>query len=85
MLNRFGSKSALSLLLHISLPFSALFAYDFFAKPLPAGYYTLVVSAQKSGGSPSQTELKVNILTSVDIVNAELIISDVDVGSKTTK
>lgn len=66
-------------------PFSALFAYDFFAKPLPAGYYTLVVSAQKSGGSPFQTELKVNILTSVDIVNAELIISDVDVGSKTTK
>lgn len=64
---------------------SALFAYDFFAKPLPAGYYTLVVSAQKSGGSPFQTELKVNILTSVDIVNAELIISDVDVGSKTTK
>lgn len=64
---------------------SALFAYDFFAKPLPAGYYTLVVSAQKIGGSPFQTELKVNILTSVDIVNAELIISDVDVGSKTTK
>lgn len=70
----------------ISTSSSTLFAYDFFGKPLPTGYYTLVVSAQKAGSSAATTvEIKTNILTSIDIVNAELTISDADVGNKITK
>jgi len=69
---------------------STLFAHDFFEKPLASGFYSLLLTAtpQKSDAryfGNSQVEIKISILTQIDIANAELSIADVDVGSKSIK
>ncbi|KAI2808529.1 proteasome regulatory particle base subunit [Blomia tropicalis] len=69
---------------------STLFAYDFFEKPLPSGFYSLKVNAIPTKSDSrifgnSLVEIKLSILTQVDIVNAELNIADSETGSRSNK
>lgn len=68
--------------------FSTLYAYDFATngKNIPAAEYTLVVNANPQKADAAVlgnvgAELSVRVLTEVELVDAEISIVDVDVGS----
>lgn len=90
MIGRLQRFLCLHFLISILSSNSTLFAHDFFEKPLPSGFYTLLVNANPQKADPrifgnSQVEVKASILTQIDISNVELAIADVEVGSKSTK
>lgn len=67
---------------------STLFAYDFFEKPLPFGFYDLTVSAVPQKADPkilgnTDVNIRVSILTQIKIENAELTVTDAETGTKT--
>lgn len=67
---------------------STLFAYDFFEKPLPFGFYDLTVSAVPQKADPkilgnTDVNIRVSVLTQIKIDNAEFTVTDAETGTKT--